>query len=186
MDGDIPGLSELYEAVVTEDMARVRELVENGARVAWEPPPFDESPLHATAMKGRADVLELLIDAGGRAFLNTFSYLHEAPLTAAARNGHVDAVRVLLEADSDLDAHDESNVGNTALQEAVETVFEPVVALLLRAGANPNIRGWMQLNAVNRAEMRCAATATSQAGASSPPFATRRENFRTSRFRFPE
>jgi ankyrin repeat protein len=117
----------------------------------WEPPPFDESPLHAAAMRGRADVLELLLDAGGRDFVNTFSYLHETPLTAAARLGHVDAVRVLLEADSDVNAHDENNVGNTALQESVEAGFEPVVTLLLLAGANPNIRGWMQLNAVDRA-----------------------------------
>ena len=148
------GLSAFYQAVVEENDARVRELAGAGERVAWEGEPFDDSALHLAAAKGRADTVQVLLRAGGAAFVNAFSQLHETPLGAAARNGHAAAASVLLDAGAEIDAHDQAAVGNTPLAEAVDAGAEEVVMLLLRGGADPTISGWMGLNAVQRAEAR--------------------------------
>ena len=53
-----------------------------------------------------------------------------------------------------MNAHDERVIGNTPLgANAGKCSFE-MVQKLLEAGADPTIRGWMQLNAIDRAAQR--------------------------------
>lgn len=151
---DEPTFNPLYEAVLGGDLSLVRSLIAKGARVTWEPSPFDESPLHAAAQLGHANILRLLIETGGRSYLNAFAGIGHTPLIEAVRSRQVDAVKVLLEAGADVDANDESEIGDTAIHHAVAKGYEEIVELLLAAGADPNIRGWMQHNAVDEAYHR--------------------------------
>jgi ankyrin repeat protein len=72
----------------------------------------------------------------------------------AARGDHVAAVEFLIEAGADVNAHDEQRIGNTAINEVAGDGSFTMIEVLLNAGANPNIRGWMQLNALDRARSR--------------------------------
>ena len=63
-------------------------------------------------------------------------------------------VKLLLAAGADVNAHDNRRIGNTALNEvAGDGAFE-TIEVLLEAGADPTIRGWMNLNALDRARSR--------------------------------
>jgi ankyrin repeat protein len=106
---------------------------------------FKKERLYLAAMSGELDELKHLLKSDCAKLINTFDDTGATPLILAAGNGHVDAVRLLIEAGADVNAHDESKIGDTALGR---------IEILVQAGANPNIRGWMQLNALDRAKKR--------------------------------
>ena len=60
----------------------------------------------------------------------------------------------MIQSGADVNAHDESRIGNTPLAEVAGNCSYEVANLLVEAGADPNIRGWMQLNALDRAAKR--------------------------------
>lgn len=150
-------LTELSCAVILNDTERVRELTRNGHTVTWEQSPFDGTALHTAAENGNADVIPMLLDAGGAAFVNSIAD-GRTPLGIAVRKGHVRAVEVLLSRGAAVDARDEENAGNPPLSDAVERGFEEIVHALLSAGANPNVPGWLNLTPLDRAQHRYAKT----------------------------
>jgi ankyrin repeat protein len=120
-------------------------------RPGWEND-FDESDLHFAAQDGDlARVRELLAD--GRS-PNAFDEISKTPLHYAAGSGHIDIMRVLLEAGADVNAHDEARIGNTPLRDVAAECSLAVATLLVDAGADPWIPGWMQLTALHKAEER--------------------------------
>ena len=105
-------------------------------------------------MDGDLDELNQLLKSDYAKSINTFDDMGFTPLMLAAKSGNIKSVRLLIEAGADINSHDESKIGNTALSEvAGEASFE-MVEVLVKAGADPNIRGWMQLNALDRAKGR--------------------------------
>src|SRR6202011_2793415 len=64
-------LSEIARAVVQDDIDLVRELTSKGHTVKWESFPFDETALHMAADNGNTDMIPILLDAGGRAYLDS-------------------------------------------------------------------------------------------------------------------
>jgi len=146
-------LSTLACAVVEDDLERVRELVTQGHRVVWEPWPFDETALHFAADHGNAAMIAILVDAGGRAFIDALGN-GWTPLGLAALKGHVEAVRVLLTRGADPNARDVDHAGESPLGDAVERGFEDIVFTLLAWGADPNAPGWMNLTPLDRAKHR--------------------------------
>jgi len=60
----------------------------------------------------------------------------------------------LISAGADVNAHDEERIGNTVLHYAAEDGDSEAVELLLRAGADPEIPGWMGITAIGKAEQR--------------------------------
>jgi ankyrin repeat protein len=86
--------------------------------------------------------------------INTFNEMSHTPLMRAAIGGHVEAVRLLLAAGADVNAHDFSRIGNTAINEVAGDGEFAMIEVLLEAGADPTIRGWMNLNALDRARHR--------------------------------
>ncbi|MBX3577058.1 MAG: ankyrin repeat domain-containing protein [Rhizobiaceae bacterium] len=94
-----------------------------------------ERALMRAAVKGHADVIELLLAAGEPADSADDPY-GVSPLHAAALAGRVDAARVLLAAGADAGNRDQG--GETPLHAATTYGFAEIVAMLLAAGADPN------------------------------------------------
>ena len=101
-------------------------------------------------------MLAPLLPVSPPAILDVFDYAHASPLIYAVREGHLDTAAELIRLGSDVNAHDEEEIGDTALREAIdgEHSSAEMVELLLRAGSDPTIPGWMQSNALDRATIR--------------------------------
>jgi len=115
---------------------------------------FELGRLHQAAGDGNLDEIKRLLQTEHLKLINVFDELSLTPLMRAAMGGHVEAVKLLLAAGADVNAHDTQRIGNTAINEvAGDGAFE-MIEVLLEAGADPTIRGWMKLNALDRARHR--------------------------------
>ena len=83
-----------------------------------------------------------------------FDDLNYTPLHYAVKHDHHDMVSLLLTYGADVNAHNESRIGNTSIREMASNCSLAMAKLLLDAGADPTIRGWMQLNALDVAKDR--------------------------------
>lgn len=63
-------------------------------------------------------------------------------------------LQLLIESGANPNAHDEEKIGDTPLAHVADDCSPKVASLLLEAGADPTIRGWMQQNAIDRATQR--------------------------------
>ena len=98
---------------------------------------YEVTPLALAALNGSAGMIEGLLEAG--ADPNRPNPEGETPLMTAARTGNRLALTVLLEHGADVDAV-EAWRGQTALMWAVAQNQGDAVDVLLRAGADPNVR----------------------------------------------
>lgn len=80
------------------------------------------------------------------------------PLDSAAPcgkgGGHLEVVRFLLSKGADVNAHNEDGAGESPLGEVAATCSMELAAILVDAGANPTIPGWMGISALDRALKR--------------------------------
>jgi Ankyrin repeats (3 copies) len=113
---------------------------------------FTGEELHFAAMDGDLARAQYAIASG--APLDRFDETGSTPLHHAARAEHLDVMDLLIRLGADVDAHDESTIGNTPLADVAGSCSLAVARKLLEAGADPTIRGWMQLNALDRAAQR--------------------------------
>ena len=95
------------------------------------------SALEVAIFAGRVEMVDLVLNHGAGTYQVAPGEL--APLTAAAMLGHTDIVRLLLLRGADVNFVDPGGSG-TALLAAVEDDYPEIVALLLKAGADPNVR----------------------------------------------
>jgi ankyrin repeat protein len=65
-----------------------------------------------------------------------------------------DAAEFLIEAGANVNANEEEKAGDTPLAAVAETCSLAMARILVEAGADPTIPGWMQLTALDRAERR--------------------------------
>ena len=114
--------------------------------------PFEEVLLHVAAQDGDLDEVRRLL-AQGRD-INAFDDLGKTPLHYAVMEEHLEVARFLIEQGADVNAHHEPTISNTPLSEVAGNCSMAIAKLLIDAGADPTIRGWMQLNALDRAEGR--------------------------------
>jgi ankyrin repeat protein len=148
MDEDWPDLGRLHLACFGGDLARVKHLVEAGRDInAVED--MGTTPLHHAAEHDYREIAVFLLDRGAE--VNVFDELGKTPLHLAAKEGHHEIVTLLLSHGADVNAHLERVIGNTALSDIAGSCSLRMVQQLLDAGADPRIRGWMQLNALDRA-----------------------------------
>lgn len=108
--------------------------------------------LHSAAQHGDISKVKQLLDR--RYPVNRFDDLGKTPLHYAVEGEHFDLVEMLLRAGAKVNAHDERVIGNTPLGDNAGTCSERMARLLIGAGADPTIPGWMQLTAIDRAQVR--------------------------------
>jgi len=113
---------------------------------------FGKEQLHFAAQEGDLQRVEELISAGYS--LNHIDGSGKTALHYAVENENFELSKVLVEAGADVNAHDETAITNTPLAEVAATCSLAMAKFLLGAGADPTIRGWMQLNALDRAKGR--------------------------------
>jgi len=80
--------------------------------------------------------------------------LRLTPLHYAVMNEHLDVALYLIDNGANVNAIDEATAGNTPLAEVAQDCSYEMAELLLKSGANPLIRGSMQLNALDRSVRR--------------------------------
>jgi GNAT superfamily N-acetyltransferase len=113
---------------------------------------FDSQKLHFAAQDGDAKQVEQLIKGGYSP--NKFDELGKTPLHYAAAGEHFEVVSLLLAHGANVNAHHEPTISNTPIADVAQTCSLKMAQLLLDAGADPTIRGWMQLHAIHHAEKR--------------------------------
>lgn len=112
----------------------------------------EEEQLHSAAQDGDLPKVKELIEKGYS--LNRFDDVSKTPLHYAVEGEHLDVVQYLIQLGADVNAHEESKIGNTPLREAADTCSYEMAKILIDAGADPTIPGWMQLTAIHKAEKR--------------------------------
>ena len=113
---------------------------------------FEREQLHFAAADADLASIAALLAAGVDP--NVFDELGCTPLHYAAKAESIPAVRLLLAGGSDINAHDEAKIGETALGAVAATCSIEMAQLLVGAGADPTISGWMQRTALQRASER--------------------------------
>lgn len=113
---------------------------------------FEREQLHFAAQDGDLELVKRLLNEGYQP--NVFDDLGWTPLHYAAKGGHLDVMRLLLASGADVNANDERVIGNTPLGEVASNCSFEVAKILIDAGGDPTIPGWMQLTAIHKAEDR--------------------------------
>ena len=113
---------------------------------------FERERLHFAAEDGDLAEVNRLLSVGYQ--LNEFDDLGKTPLHYAAERGHLEVLQLLLASGADVNANDERVIGNTPLREVVGNCSFEVAKILIDAGADPTIPGWMQLTALHIARKR--------------------------------
>jgi ankyrin repeat protein len=108
--------------------------------------------LHFAAAEGDVENVTRLINEGHQ--LNVFDELGKTPLHYAAERGHLDVMKLLLASGADVNAHDERVIGNTVLRDVASNCSFDVAKILVDAGADPTIPGWMQLTSLHKSQER--------------------------------
>jgi ankyrin repeat protein len=113
---------------------------------------YGNEQLHFAARDGDLARVEALILAG--LDVNGFDGIGKTPLHYAVEQEHVAVVRYLLDHGANVNARHEPTVGNTPLADNAERCSFGMAYLLVKAGADPTIAGWMGLDALHRAGKR--------------------------------
>jgi ankyrin repeat protein len=108
--------------------------------------------LHFAAQDGDFAEVTRLLNEGHEP--NVFDELGKTPLHYAAERGNLDVMRLLLASGADVNAHDERVIGNTVLRDIASNCSFEVARILIDAGADPTIPGWMLLTALDKSQER--------------------------------
>ena len=108
---------------------------------------FQREQLHRAAQDGDLARVNDLLQREYR--VNRFDDLGMTPLHYAVQKGHLHIVDRLIDAGANVNAHDERRIGNTPLREFARECSYAMAKKLIDAGADPTIRGWMQMNALD-------------------------------------
>jgi len=126
--------SPLAEAVSTDDLATVEQLIKSGADVKAQDR-YGFTPLYFACNNGNAAIIRKLVEAG--ADPNAASAEGETALITAVRNGDIDSIKVLLQHGAAVNANDTVS-GQTALMWAARTGHMKAADLLIEYGAQVN------------------------------------------------
>jgi ankyrin repeat protein len=175
---DGQGGTALHLAALTGDVATMRLLIDRGADVNAVKNPRGTTALLNAVLSNNVEAIGLLVASGANTNVTPVVQIRrgnvtgaigkETPLMWAAPYGSPEMIRTLLKANTDVNAVDAR--GMTALMLAVgsETQDVGIVKLLLKAGANVNIRSSVGERALDWAKKfgnRAVIAALQEAGA---------------------
>ncbi len=114
---------------------------------------FQKQQLHFAASDGDLEKVKQLVADGYD--VNAFDEdLAHPPLHSAAMDEQIEVVKYLLSVGADVNEHDDEKIGKTPLGQVADSCSVEMANLLIAAGANPTIRGWMWRTALDRAAER--------------------------------
>jgi uncharacterized protein len=138
---------DLLDSVTMRDIARVRDLLEQGANVNAKDDEHEETPLMLAVKFAGVDMVQLLVEAGADVDARDSwgrTALFYAPVSS-------EAFRVLLRAGADIRVRDEE--GNSILMRKVsESASLSDVEELLRLGVDPDLQNGDGETALDLAE----------------------------------
>jgi ankyrin repeat protein len=108
--------------------------------------------LHLAARDGDLQRVQQLLGEGYE--INAFDDLGKTALHYAVECERFDVAQYLIRRGADVNAHDEGRIGNTPLGEVAGNCSLRIAKLLIDAGADPAVPGWMQLTALDKAVKR--------------------------------
>ena len=111
-----------------------------------------EEDLRQAAASGDIAVVKRLLTEGCDP--NSFDELGMAALHHAAEHERLEIVELLLQHGADVNGRDERRIGDTPLGEVASTCSLALARLLVQAGANPTIAGWMGQTPLDRSRAR--------------------------------
>jgi ankyrin repeat protein len=167
-------LTEALEASELGDAARLRGLVDKLSVADLETAgPDGDTALHLSALYGRLECMQLLLEKGCSA-VQANEEDGATALHNAAAGGYLECVQALLERCSDAaaacNAADED--GETALHTAARGGHRDVVALLLQKGADPRLASSSGATPLDEAESEEVVQALEAAAAAAAPAAS--------------
>ena len=118
----------------------------------WYERELEKERLHRAASAGDIEQMRQLLHDGLP--INAFDGLDRTPLHCAAIGGHIEAVQFLINAGADVNAHHEERIGETPLGEVAANCTFEMAKVLIDAGADPTIQGWMTNTALDRSAAR--------------------------------
>jgi hypothetical protein len=121
----------LHEAVVGGDYETTLRLLDQGADIEAKDPKSGASPLHYAVMKGRMQIVDLLLSRG--ADVNSRTRNGTTPLHTAALYARKEVAERLLEQHADINAV--SAGGSTPLALATAAKNKPIAEMLRERGA---------------------------------------------------
>ncbi len=127
------GTKNLFAAVLDDDTATIKHLVQKGANVNGRDD-VGYSPLHLAAQERASDSVRALLDLG--ADPEARDERGNTPLHVAAGTGHDTVVRYLVDRGANIEAT--NNDGETALHAAVAEANDAARTALIQRGANVN------------------------------------------------
>ena len=113
---------------------------------------FEQERLHRAAADGDIAEMQRLVAAGYD--LHKFDDLQYTPLHYTVLEDRYKAAEWLIEVGTAIDIHNPELIGETPLGLAVRRDYPEMVELLLKHGADPDIKGWMANTARSRADHR--------------------------------
>jgi len=114
---------------------------------------FDREQLHFAASDGDLGRVKELVAQGYD--VNLFDEeISLTPLHYAVRGEYFAVSKFLLENGANVNAHEEEKSGETPLGDVAATCSYEIAELLILAGADPTIPGWMNLTPLDRAKKR--------------------------------
>ena len=140
---------ELYEAIVANDIVKVRKLLETKTQLDLNIILEDGETLITTAVnKDLYPIVELLLE--NNASLYKPNIRNESPLMVASKLGHENLVRLLISLGSRPDTKDLN--GNTALHLAILNKHEEIALYLINSRSNIDITNNLDQTALRLAE----------------------------------
>jgi ankyrin repeat protein len=133
---DFLGRTQLYMAVLENNLKNVKELIAAGADINKGRTDNGTNPLYLASKRGNLEIVKLLI-ATGADINKARTDVGETPLFIACEFGHLGIVQALIAAGADINKARTDN-GNTPLFIACENGHLEIVKVLIAAGADVN------------------------------------------------
>jgi len=112
-----------------------------------------DDELHSAVEEKNKELVESLLKAGANP--NSFDEISKTPLHYACEREDYSIIRVLLEYGADINAQNiETDNQHTPLGYVADCASAELIEYLLDMGADPLLRGWMGLNAIDKAKKR--------------------------------